>query len=107
MTKVREEHLESADRVFVRKGGKVPTRQINGAQLRMRVSSYTRDPAAALGGRGVVHAQADEFIVPDVPTWCKVHGTSAKSADIRHRRTSLSRPRTRIRFPAIRCESNL
>lgn len=68
MTKAREEHLESADRVFVRKGGKVPTRQINGAQLRMRVSGYTRDLAAALGGWGVVHAQAGEFIVPDVPT---------------------------------------
>ena len=50
MSKARAEHLESADRVFVRKGGKVPTRQINGAQLRMRVSGYTRDIAAALGG---------------------------------------------------------
>jgi hypothetical protein len=68
ITKAREEHLESADRVFVRKGGKVPTRQINGAQLRMRMSGYTRDLAAALSGWGIVHAQAGEFIVPDVPT---------------------------------------
>jgi hypothetical protein len=34
----------------------------------MRVSGYTRDLAAALSGWGVVHAQAGEFIVTDVPT---------------------------------------
>ncbi|MGF6858202.1 hypothetical protein [Paraburkholderia sp. CI3] len=68
ITKAHEEHLESTDRLFVRKGGKIPARQINGGQLRLRVSGYTRDLAAALSGWGVIHAQSGEFIVPDVPT---------------------------------------
>jgi hypothetical protein len=67
-TKADEEHLERTDRLFVRKGGRVPARQINGAQLRMRVGGYTRDLATALTGWGVVHTQSGEFIVPDVPT---------------------------------------
>ena len=68
LSKAHEEHLERTARLFVRKGGKVPARQINGAQLQLRVGGYTRDLAAALTGWGVVHAQAGEFIVPDVPT---------------------------------------
>ncbi|MBG1247427.1 hypothetical protein [Burkholderia pseudomallei] len=67
LTKTQEENLESNGYLFARMGGKMPARQLNGVQLQMRIGHYARD-LAALTGWGVIHAQAGEFIVPDVPT---------------------------------------
>jgi hypothetical protein len=67
LTKAHEEHLESTDRLFVRKGGKVAARQSNGAQLLLRIGRYAHELATAVSECGVIRAQSGEFIVPDVP----------------------------------------
>ncbi len=66
LTLAEEENLEKNGYLFVREGGAVPARQLNGLQLRMRIAGYA-DDLAAIGGWGVVHAQSGEFVVPDVP----------------------------------------
>lgn len=67
LTKAQEENLEKNGYLFTRKGGKIPTRQLNGVQLQRRIDSYALD-LSAVTRWGVIHAQSGEFIVPDVPS---------------------------------------
>jgi hypothetical protein len=62
----QQEMLESRGIVFVRPGGKLLARQINGAQIQMKVGIYANDALASVEW-GIVHAQEGEFLVPDVP----------------------------------------
>jgi hypothetical protein len=67
LTKMQEEHLEKNRYAFVRKGGRMPARQINGLQLQRRIDGYA-DELAAVTRWGIISAQSGEFIVPDVPS---------------------------------------
>lgn len=67
LTKEQEENLEKNGYIFARKGGTMPTRQINGVQLQMRTDAYARQLGAGVPRWGVIFAQSGEFIVPDVP----------------------------------------
>jgi len=70
LTKEQEENLEKNGYVFVRRGGRMPARQLNGVVLQMRIFNYARDLAARVSRWGIISAQSGEFIVPDIP----VHG---------------------------------
>lgn len=67
LTKEQEENLEKNGYKFVRMGGKMPARQLNGLEIQLRVGHCVRAYATALKGWGVVQAQSGEFIVPDIP----------------------------------------
>jgi hypothetical protein len=68
LTKEQEENLEKNGYIFARKNGKLPARQLNGIQLRMRIDDYARTLATTVTRWGVITAQSGEFIVPDVPS---------------------------------------
>jgi hypothetical protein len=67
-TKVEEENLEKNSYLFVRSGGQVPARQINGIQLQMRINAFVRDLSFEVTRWGIIRAQTGEFIVPDIPS---------------------------------------
>jgi hypothetical protein len=64
--KDEEEMLEKAGIMFVREGGTLLTRQINGAKLYQRVQWYAQHDLAGIQW-GIIRAQDGEFLVPDVP----------------------------------------
>jgi hypothetical protein len=64
--KDEEEMLEKAGIMFVREGGTVLTRQINGAKLYQRVRRYAQHDLAGIQW-GIIRAHEGEFLVPDVP----------------------------------------
>jgi len=66
LSKAQEENLEKNGYLFTRKGGKMPTRQLNGLQLQRRIDGYT-DDLATVTRWAVIRPQEGEFIVPDVP----------------------------------------
>src|SRR4029077_622141 len=66
LTKDQEEILEKKGMMFIRQGGIVPARQINGMQLQRYIDFYSEQWKA--GRWGIVEAQSGEFVVPDVPT---------------------------------------
>jgi hypothetical protein len=68
LTKEQEENLEKNGYMFARRHGKLPARQLNGIQLRMRVDDYARTLATSVTRWGVIEAQSGEFIVPDAPS---------------------------------------
>jgi hypothetical protein len=53
--------------MFIREGGCMPTRQIHGIHLHMRVHRYAGD-LQPVTRWGIITPQAGEFVVPDVPT---------------------------------------
>ncbi|WP_287988825.1 hypothetical protein [Acidiphilium sp.] len=67
LTKDQEENLETNGYLFVREGGAMPARQLNGLQIMLRIHAYARDLEKSITRWGVIEAQAGEFIVPDVP----------------------------------------
>jgi hypothetical protein len=67
LTKDQEEILEKNGYMFTRLGGGMPTRQLHGVQLQMRISQYANNDIAGTPW-GVIQAQQGEFVVPDVPT---------------------------------------
>jgi len=68
LTKEQEENLEQNCYLFVRRGGTMPARLLNGVQLQQRIGAYARELAADVTRWGVISAQSGEFIVPDVPS---------------------------------------
>ena len=64
--KDEEEMLEKAGIIFVREGGSILTRQLNGAKLNLLVHRYAQEELAGIRW-GVVRAQEGEFLVPDAP----------------------------------------
>jgi hypothetical protein len=68
LTKEQEENLEKNGYMFARRNGKLPARQLNGVQLRMRIDDYARSLATDVTRWGVITAQSGEFIVPDAPS---------------------------------------
>lgn len=67
LTKGQEENLETNGYLFVREGGAMPARQLNGLQIMLRVYGYARDLEKSIKRWGVIEAQSGEFIVPDIP----------------------------------------
>jgi hypothetical protein len=67
-TKEQEENLEKNGYMFVRKGGGIPARQLNGIELEMRANDLALDLAGRVPRWGVISTQSGEFIVPDVPS---------------------------------------
>jgi hypothetical protein len=65
--------------MFVREGGTLLTRQLNGAQLYLRVHRYAQDVLAGVQW-GIIRTREGEFLVPDAP----FHATD----DERPRRTT-------------------
>jgi hypothetical protein len=68
LTKEQEENLEKNGYAFVRENGRMPARQLNGAELQMRTGNYACDLANSVTRWGVISTQSGEFIVPDVPS---------------------------------------
>jgi len=66
LTIIEQENLEKNGYLYVKSGGKMPARQLNGVRLQQRISDYARQ-LAVVTGWGVIHAQSGAFIVPDVP----------------------------------------
>jgi hypothetical protein len=64
--KDEEEMLEKAGIIFVREGGTLLTRQLNGAQLYLRVHRYEQDRLAGVQW-GIIRTREGEFLVPDAP----------------------------------------
>jgi hypothetical protein len=65
LTKDEQEILESRHMMFVRAGGKIPTRQLTGLEIETRIMADNRNFATRRWG--VIHAPEGEFIMPDVP----------------------------------------
>ncbi len=68
LTKEHEENLEKKGVLFVRAGGNIPARQLNGLQLQMRINGYASQLAKDVPRWGIVSSQSGEFVVPDVPS---------------------------------------
>ena len=65
-TQQQEEVLEGEGILFARKGGRVPTRQINGLRLQFLIRGYAEHIGATTQW-GMIQAQEGQFIVPDIP----------------------------------------
>jgi hypothetical protein len=65
LTPDQAEILESKGIIFLRKGGKLPTRHINGMQMQILIDRQVE--ALAQAQWGIIQAQEGEFVVPDVP----------------------------------------
>jgi hypothetical protein len=65
LTQDEEERLEKNGILFIREGGKVPARQMNGIQIQRWIDAYTSDSLSAATW-GIIQAQEGQFIVPDV-----------------------------------------
>ena len=69
LTLDQEEDLElNGYAMLVRQGGKIPARQINAIQLHTKIYKYSNNNLSDTQW-GIIHAQAGEFIVPDVPKY--------------------------------------
>jgi hypothetical protein len=67
LNKEQEENLEKNGYMYVRKGGLVPARHLNGLHLQMRVGDFVEKLAAEVTRWGVISTQSGNFVVPDVP----------------------------------------
>lgn len=65
LTQDEEECLEKIGILFIREGGKMPARQMNGIQIQRWIDAYTSDSLSAVKW-GIIQAQEGQFIVPDV-----------------------------------------
>lgn len=65
LTPDQAEILESKGIIFLREGGKLPTRHINGMQIQILVGRQAE--ALAEAQWGIIQAKEGEFVVPDVP----------------------------------------
>jgi hypothetical protein len=65
LTKDEQEVLESRNILFVRHGGKIPTRQLTGLEIEARIMVDNRTYGAHRWG--VIRAPEGEFVMPDVP----------------------------------------
>lgn len=67
LDKTQEENLEKNGYLFVRKGRKIPARQLNGLELQVKINIHAR--WLPLQTRwGVIKCQSGEFLVPDAPS---------------------------------------
>jgi hypothetical protein len=64
--KDEEEMLEKAGIIFVREGGTLLMRQLNGAKLSLLIHRHAQDDLAGIQW-GIIRAQEGEFVVPDAP----------------------------------------
>lgn len=67
LTVDQEEILEKKGYVFMREGGKMSARHINGIQLRMKLYQYS-EQLQAKAQLGVIQTHEGEFVVPDTPS---------------------------------------
>lgn len=66
LTQDEQEILEKKHILFVRSGGKVPTRHITGIQLQAKINNFARQIE---GYRwGVIQTMKGQFVMPDVPS---------------------------------------
>lgn len=82
LTQDQEEFLEKKGIGFIREGGTMPVRQLNGIQIQRWIDAYTIGPLSSVRW-GIIRAQEGHFIVPDVsshtiipltPTLCLANG---------------------------------
>jgi hypothetical protein len=66
LTLDQEENLEINGYTFIRPGGKLLARHINGIQLQILTAKYAHESLSDTKW-GIIQAQSGEFIVPDVP----------------------------------------
>lgn len=66
LTLEQEENLERDHYLFVRSGGRIPTRQLNGIWLQQSIDQYANQ-LEAVERWGVIMPQSGEYITPDVP----------------------------------------
>jgi hypothetical protein len=67
LTPDQEELLEKRGYTFLRQGGKMSARHINGLQLQMKLYRYS-EQLQATAQLGVIQTLEGEFIVPDTPS---------------------------------------
>jgi hypothetical protein len=65
LTKDQEEFLEKKGILFIREGGRIPARQMNGIQIQRWIDAYTSESLSSVKW-GIIRAQEGQFIVPDV-----------------------------------------
>jgi hypothetical protein len=65
-TKEQEEALERDWQLFVREGGRIPARQLNGLRIQFLADNYARQIKGMTKWR-IITPQEGEFIVPDIP----------------------------------------
>ncbi len=65
LTKAEEEQLEKESRAFIRDGGLIPARQLNGLEIEQRMNAF-HEQLSYIDRWGVIRPQSGEFIVPDV-----------------------------------------
>ena len=65
-SKKQEEALELDWQLFVRKGGRIPARQLNGLRIQFLTDNYARKIKGTTKWR-IIKPQAGEFVVPDIP----------------------------------------
>jgi hypothetical protein len=68
LTKDQEECLEGNGYMFMRDGGRIPARQMNGSLLQFRINKFVEE-LSSIPNWGIVRARAGEFLVPDVPKY--------------------------------------
>jgi hypothetical protein len=66
-TKSQEESLEREGVLFAREGGRIPARQIHGAQIQILAHRYAEQISETTNWK-IITAKEGEFVVPDVPT---------------------------------------
>lgn len=67
LTAEQEENLEKNGLLYVRKGGRMPARQLNGLKIQKFVDGYVMNLTGQTAW-GIVRPVTGEFIVPDVPS---------------------------------------
>jgi hypothetical protein len=66
LTKEQEENLEAKGYLFVRQGGLVPARQLNGLWLQSQIDGYAMN-LTSVERWGVIQPESGEFMITDMP----------------------------------------
>lgn len=62
----QEENLERNHYLYIRSGGRIPSRQLNGIWLQQNIDQYAKE-LEAVKRWGLIRPRSGEFITPDVP----------------------------------------
>ena len=66
LTLEQEENLERDHYLFIRSGGRIPSRQLNGIWLQQSIDGFVHKLEETVRW-GVIRPQSGEFIIPDIP----------------------------------------
>lgn len=66
MTLEQEENLEQDHYIFIRDGGRIPSRQLNGIWLQYKINQFACELDETVQW-GAIRTQSGEFITPDIP----------------------------------------